>query len=506
MPIQIPIVLTDRDELQEKIKRASEALYKVAKAAYGPGSGNVMLGFKHGAPMLSHDGVTNMSQVRLDEPFEDDVIQAILQVSQKNNQKVGDGTTAVVILTHHLLLAAQRLEGKGFSPMEISRKLKEAEAIALKYIESVSKPVGKNLESVATVSAGDAEIGQMICDIMSEIGKDGGTMIEQYEGLGIHPEIIEGFYFHKGYKDTELINDASTNQSNHKDIPILVSSKKFDTEIDIAPVLQSIHEHGFKEVIIIAQVDNSALQTLKLAKASGKLMVVPIDPPFVSGGQTLFLDDIACMIGSEVYTGIDFDLEKHLGHAKEVLVTEWATSILGGDGDKKLLKERIKSLRDQLTELDHPQSIQFVKDRLARLTGKMAIIKVGGATEFQRDEVKLRVQDSVCAVQSAMKGGILPGGGVTLARVKGTEFDSAFKEPFRQLVENSDENPEAYLAKLGDDAWTGFNLRESSELVNMLEAGVVDATLVVKEVIINSIAVVSGLITASAGISYKEKE
>lgn len=510
--VQIPLVLTDRDQLQDKIKHASEELYKVAKAAYGPGAGNVVLGFKHGAPMLSRDGITNMSQVRLEEPFEDDIVQAILQVSQKNNSRVGDGTTAVVILTHHLLLAAQRMEGKGINPMVIAKKLKEAEKIALKYIESLQLPANKVtndiLESVATIASGDKEVGKMICDIMKEIGKDGGTMIEQYEGLGIRNEVIDGFYFHKGYKDTELILDPATNQSNHKDVPILISSKKFDTEVDIAPIIQSVVQSGFKQLVIIGQVDNAALEVLKLTKSKGILMAVPVDPPFVAGGQSLFLDDIALMVGSEVYNGVDFSTEKHLGMAKETLVTEHATSILGGDGEKKIVKERIKSLRSQVKELEHPQSIQFVKDRLARLTGKMAIIRVGGATELERDELKERVRDAVCAVQSAMKEGVLPGGGTALARVRGTEFDDAFKQPFKQLVENAAENPDAYLAKLDvSKEWQGFNLvRHEDEPTDLLKEGVIDAFLVVKETITNSVSMAANLITASAAVAYKEKQ
>ncbi len=511
MSQQIPVVLTDRDLLQEKIALGSEALYKVAKAAYGPKAGNVMLGFKHGAPLLSRDGVTNIKLVRLADPVADDAIQAIKQVSEKNNQKVGDGTTAVVILTHHLLMAAQRLEGKGFNPMEIAAKLKDAEKVALEYIDSIKKPVIDDtfLEKVATISAGDPELGAMIADIMKEVGKDGGVMIEQYEGLGVHNELIDGFYFHKGYKDADLINDRTANQSNHFDVPILVSNKTFNTEVDIAPILNAVTRAGIKELIIIGEVNHAAIETLKMTRAKGLLMAVAVDPPYVVGGRSLFLDDIAVMTGSEIYDGVEFSVEKHLGLAKEVLVTEHSTTILDGDGEKELVQKRIDSLQEQLLEAEHPQSIQFIKDRLARLTNKMAIIRVGGAIEFERDEVRLRVQDAVCAVQSAMKDGILPGGGTTLARVTGTDFDDAFKQPFKQLVENAGLNPETYISRIEDSKqpWHGFNLRDITEKpVDMLEAGVIDPSLVISEVVINAIAVVGALITASAAIAHTEKE
>jgi len=508
--MKIPKVLTNRDELQVKIANGSEALYQFAKASYGPKAGNAMLGFRHGAPLLSRDGVTNIKQVRLEDPFEDDALQAIKEVSEKNNQKVGDGTTAVVILAHHLLMAAQKMEAQRINPMDIAARLKEAEQVALSYIDSIKKPVEDDtfLERIATISAGDPELGAMIADIMKEVGKDGGVMIEQYEGLGIHNELIDGFYFHKGYKTTELINDRAVNQSNHKDVPIIISNKVLSTREDIAPVLQKVIESGIKELVIVGEVTNEALETLLLTHSAGRVLAVPVDPPYVVGGRTLFLDDIAVMTGGEVYNGVDFDVDTQMGFAKEVLVTEHATTILNGDGDKERIKERIESLREQLKEAENPQSIQFIKDRLARLTNKMAIIRVGGAIEFERDEVKLRIQDAVCAVQSAMKDGILPGGGTTLARVKGTDFDDAFQQPFKQLMSNAGHNAEVYIGRLEESpAWYGYNLREMTEKpIEMLEAGVIDPSLVISEVVTNSIAVVSGLITVSAAIAHVEKE
>ena len=455
MPAPIPKLLIDRNEVQKKIKEASSILYEVAKAAYGPGSSNVILGFTHGAPLFSHDGVTNLKMVRDTDPFIDDIIQAIKTVSEQNNQKVGDGTTAVVILTHHLLMAAQKMEGLGVPQREIVAKLNTAREIALEYIDSLKKPVELNkktsegyLQKVATISANDAQIGAMISDIMHEIGSDGGVVIESYEGLGVHPEIVDGFYFGQGYRDTTLINDPTNNQSSHTNVPILISSRKFATNVDIGPVLEKLIQTGIKEFILIGDTSDEVGQALEMAKSKGIIMTCAVDAPFVSGSRTLFLEDIAMLTGAKVYDGIDFEPEEHLGYAKEVLVTSGSTTILGGDGDKDALEERIKVLRTQVGEATHPQSIQFAKDRLARLAGKMAKIKVGGALESERDELKLRIQDAVSAVQSAVKDGIIPGGGTTLARITGTDFDNAFQQPFRTLMINAGLNPDAYLAKL----------------------------------------------------------
>jgi chaperonin GroEL len=507
--MHIPLIITDRDKVQEKIKSASTILYDVARAAYGPGSGNIILGFRHGPPMLSRDGVTNIKMVRSIDPFEDDIIQSIREASEKNNQKVGDGTTAVTILSYHLIAAAQKLEGRGFKPMEIAAKLHAAEKVAIEYVDSVLKEsTDEDLNKVATISANDTELGHMIADVVREVGKDGGVIVEQYEGLGIHNEMIDGFYFEKGFKDSELVNDIANNQSLHNDVPILITSKTLATEVDISPVLESIVNSGIKEFVIVGEVRDAALDILKYAKKQGRFHAVPIDPLLTTGSVGLFLDDMAVMTGGQVYTGIDFTPEEYLGFAKEVIIAEGSTSILAGDADKKEVKERIKILHEQLKENDNPQVTYFLKKRIARLTAKMAIIKVGGALELEREETKLRVNDAVCSVQSAMKEGIVPGGGTTLARVKGTDFDDAFKEPFKLLVTNVGLNSEAHIGMLEDtEVWQGWDLKNvTKKPIDLYKAGVVDASLVIKEIVRNAVSVAASLITAGVILSYEEKE
>lgn len=509
MPAHYPIVETDRNKVQQHIKEGSSILYDIAKSAYGPGSSNVMLGFPHGAPLFSHDGVTNLKMVRSKNPIVDDAIQAIRTISEQNNQKVGDGTTAVVILAHHLLMAAQRMEGLGVPQREIVSKLNKTREKALAYIDSISKPVkdgASSLEKVATISANDPEIGAMIADVMKEVGTDGGVVIESYEGLGVHPEVVSGFYFGQGFKDVRLINDRGNAQSLHSDVPILISSKKLATNVDGAPILNSIVGKGHRELILIAEVGDEFLETLAKAAGMGNIFTTVIEPPFVSGSRTLFLDDIALLTGSKVYEGVEYeDPDDLLGRAKEVLVTAGSTTILGGKGKKADIKERIGLLREQVKESTYPQDIQFAKDRLARLAGKMAKIKVGGALELERDELKLRIQDSVSAVQSAVKEGIVPGGGTILAQVTGTPFDDALKEPFNTLMNNAGFNPQAYLPKLSE--WKGFDLTKlKDEPEDMLKLGVVDATLVIKEVVRNSVSVVSALIMSGAALSFEEKD
>jgi chaperonin GroEL len=515
MPAKIPLLETDRAKVQQNAKEASTKLYEVAKSAYGPGSSNVILGFTHGNPLFSHDGVTNIKMVRDSNTFIDDIIGAIRTVSEQNNQKVGDGTTAVVILAHHLLMAAQKMEGLGVPQKEIVAKLNDARETALAYIESIKKPVTLEkdadtyLAKVATISAGDPEIGQMIADIMQDIGMDGGVMIESYEGLGVHPDIVDGFYFNKGYYDTHFINDPTNNQSNHFNVPIFISSRKMATGVDVLPVLEAVRSKGLKEFILLADMSDEAGQIVLNNRGKGIIYAMPVEPPFVSGSRSLFLDDIALLTGGKVYDGGDIDdITEYLGFAQEVLVTASSTTVIGGDGDKDAVADRIEVLRAQVSEATAQQSILFAKERLARLAGKMAKIKVGGALELERDELKLRIQDAVSAVQSAVKEGVVPGGGCTLAQVSGTDFDDAFKQPFRILMQNTGANPDAYLAKLSPSKpWHGFDLMHLSDKPeDMLKLGVIDATLVSKETVRNSISVVIGLIMAGAQLAQPEKD
>lgn len=515
MPAAIPLLETDRAKVQQNAKEAATKLYEIAKAAYGPGSSNVILGFKHGNPLFSHDGVTNIKMVRDENPLIDDIIGAIRTISEQNNQKVGDGTTAVVILAYHLLMEAQKMEGLGVPQKQIVAQLNKAREVALKHIEKVTKVVDikkhsdTHLAKVATISASDSAIGQMIADVMQEVGTDGGVMIESYEGLGVHPEIVDGFYFNKGYYNTALINDPTNNQSNHFNVPIFISSMKMATNVDMAPVLEAIRQAGIKEFILMADMGDEAGQVLLLNRQKGIIYGMPVEPPFVSGSRTLFLEDIALLTGAKVYDGGDIDdIADYLGYAKEVLVTGSSTTVIGGDGEKEAIESRIEVLRAQANEATGQQSIIFAKERLARLAGKMAKIKVGGALELERDELKLRIQDAVCAVQSAVKEGIIPGGGCTLAQIEGTDFDKAFKMPFTILMQNAGYNPEKYLAKLDPlKLWNGFDLTHMlDEPKDMLELGVIDAALVQKEVVRNAISVVSGLIMAGAQLAQPEKD
>lgn len=502
-------------DLQQKIAKGIESIYQVAKAAYGPGAGNAFLELPYGDPLISRDGVTNVEKVYLEDAVENMAARTIVQASRKNNRKVGDGTTAVVILAYHLYQEANKLIAAGHNRMEVARDLEKLSADIINKIDTIKKPVNdKLLQHVAIVSAGDESIGRMIADVMLEVGLDGGVTVEDFAGVGIYNELVDGFYFRKGFTSVNLVNDPSNLESRHQDIDILISEKKLNTTADIAPILEKIIAAGGtgKELLLIGEVSEEVISLLLLNRMRGIINVTPVDLPIFGPMRSLTLGDLAVVTGGSVYlsgaNASDFEISM-LGSAKRAIINEFSTTIIGGEGIPEALHDRVMELHNQMMEAESSVTTDALRDRLSRLTGKVAIIRVGGATEVEQGEVKLRVQDAICAVQAAIKDGIVAGGGVTLARLSGPHLASAFDKPFRCLVENAGYNPEEFSWKLKNStsSWEGFNLRsENPELVDLLKAGVIDPASVVKEVIQNATSVVAKLITASVGVTFVDRE
>lgn len=512
-------IITYGDELHKKISQGVEEVYQVAKAAYGPGSGTAILELSYGDPLISRDGVTNVEKTYLEDGLENAAARIIIQASKKNNRKVGDGTTAVVILAYHLYKEARKLIASGFNKMEVARQLQDNANAVIKKIDAQKKDVDETLlKHVAVVSAGDEAIGHMIADVIGEVGTDGGVTVEDFAGTGIYNEIVDGFYFRKGFTNINLINDPSNLESRHQDIDIFITEKKMATTADIAPILDNIVIAGGKgkELLLIGDVSEEVLGVLLLNRMRGVINVTVADMPVYGPMRSLALEDLALVTGGKVYVpganAADFELSM-LGGAKQVVVNEFSTTIIAGEGVAEDIQTRITELREQLDEAESPGTVEALKERLTRLTGKVAIVRVGSATEVEQGEVKLRVQDAVCAVQAAIKDGIVPGGGVALIRAvaSGTAIDAkdlAYTAPFRQLVENAGYNVDRALWRLleSEDPWAGYDLRKNLKLINLLEAGIVDPTSVVKETVRNAASVVSKLVPVAVGITYADRE
>lgn len=505
--------ITTGEEMTLKLDRGVEKVYTVAKAAYGPGAGNVLLEVNYGSPQISRDGVNNVRKVYLADPIENMAARTIVLASEASNRKVGDGTSAAVILSYHLYREARKLIGAGRGRMDVSRMIEATASKVTAQLDTMAKPVkDKDLRHVATISAGDESLGAMIADSIEAVGSEGGIIVETFDGIGVYSEVIEGFYYRKGFSHELLINNPAARESRVEDADILITDKPLRTLGDIAPILEKVIKAvGVgKELVIIGDVEDEALAVVAETMSRGAIKVTLGNVPAVGQARTLFLKDLATITGGEVITGSKFELDM-LGSAKRVLMNGYSTSIIGGEGAEEDKERLLAELRQQLAEAEAQVDKDFIRERLSRLTGKIVNIHVGGSTPVERDEVKLRVDDAVCAVQAAVRGGIVPGGGVALARVDGGELSDAFKQPFVQLVDNAGFNTEKALftALEGDDIWQGFNLRAKDfdyTPVNLLEAGVIDPVLVIKEVVQNASSVVSKLITTSAAITFADRE
>jgi len=373
----------------------------------------------------------------------------------------------------------------------------------------------KLLKHVAIVSAGDEAVGHMIADVIGEVGLDGGVTVEDFAGSGIYSEVVDGFYFRRGFTNINLINDPSNIESRHTNVDILISEKSYKTAADIAPIIEKIVRSGGtgSEFVIIGDVQEEALATLVLNKLKGVINVSVVDVPPFGAMRTLFLEDIAVITGGKVFLNganpSSFDVSM-LGGADKVVITENSTTIIGSQGASEDAEARIIEIREQLDESESPITREALQDRLSKLTGKVAIIRVGGATEVEQGEVKLRVQDAICAVQAALSDGIVPGGGVTLLRAKVDNFKDAFKAPFKILVENAGYNTEqATWNVLNGKEGQGYDLRDDDfdyKTIDLIETGIVDPASVIKEVVLNSSSVVSKLITASVAVTYEDRE
>lgn len=503
------------DDLHAKIARGLLKAYNVAKASFGPNAGNALIEYPYGDPLISRDGVTNLRKLILDDAIENAAVQVVIQASKHNDQSVGDGTTGSVILGYHLYTQGRKLVAAGQNPMVVSRQIIEAGNKAIVQIDELKKPLNpKMLNKVATTSAGDEAIGELVAETVNAVGADGGVTLEDFAGRGVYNEIVEGFYFRKGLVSAYLAKDPANLESKHYKAPILILDKQLSEQNEAAELMERIMAKNLKELVIVGSVAGDALAfivqlRLNNNKQPGSGLVVSIvDAPY--DARSLFLEDLALMTDATVLTE-GFDVNEFntdmLGFAEKTVITTSGTTILGADGQETKIKQRVVELQKQLKEASSPVDIEMIRGRLSRLTGKVAIIRVGGATETEQKEVKLRVQDAVGAAQAALKEGILPGGGTTLARLD-VGFKEAFEAPFLQLASNSGVNPERLLFQLQDAPENfGFDLRNVTDKpIDLIKAGVVDPALVVKEVVTNAASVAAKLITTSSGITLANRD
>lgn len=510
------------DQARDKVLSGAKQLYDAVKVTFGPKGQNVVIEKSYGNPTITHDGVTVAEAVDLGSSEENlgEQIGAklIKSAAQKLNKVAGDGTTTVTVLTYNILSEANKLIAAGANPMELRKGIEKAgEEIVAKINQSAEKIEGndKKVAEVATISAGDKEIGELIASVISKIGKDGIVTVEAGQGLEMEQEIVEGFSYDKGYSSPFFVTDLNRQEAIFDKPLILLTDKKISASNEILPVLEKVAQSGHKDLVIIAEeVSGEALSLLVLNKLKGVFNSLVLKAPAFGDRRKEILEDIAVLTGATVISedkGMKLeDAEiSSLGSAKKIIATKDNSTIISGAGDHKAVKARIELIKSQANLATSDYDREQYEKRAAALLGKVAVIKVGGATETEIDEKKYRVDDAVAATKAALDEGIVTGGGVTLVNLAnqltgedaGTKIvKNALKAPLLHILENAGLNAQALLAAVENaKPGQGINVMEPEKgLQDLKKAGVIDPARVTREAVQNAISIAATAITMGA--------
>lgn len=510
------------DQARDKVLSGAKQLYDAVKVTFGPKGQNVVIEKSYGTPTITHDGVTVAEAVDLGSSEENlgEQIGAklIKSAAQKLNKVAGDGTTTVTVLTYNILSEANKLIAAGVNPMELRKGIEKAgEEIVAKINQAAEKIEGndKKVAEVATISAGDKEIGELIASVISKIGKDGIVTVEAGQGLEMEQEIVEGFSYDKGYSSPFFVTDLNRQEAIFDKPLILLTDKKISTSNEILPVLEKVAQSGHKDLVIIAEeVSGEALSLLVLNKLKGVFNSLVLKAPAFGDRRKEILEDIAVLTGATVISedkGMKLeDAEiSSLGSAKKIIATKDNSTIISGAGDHKAVKSRIELIKSQANLATSDYDREQYEKRAAALLGKVAVIKVGGATETEIDEKKYRVDDAVAATKAALDEGIVTGGGVTLVNLAnqltgedaGTKIvKNALKAPLLHILENAGLNAQALLAAVENaKPGQGINVMEPEKgLQDLKKAGVIDPARVTREAVQNAISIAATAITMGA--------
>ena len=517
------------DEARKRVLLGAEVLYNAVKTTMGPRGRNVVIGKSYGNPTVTHDGVTVAKGVELAD-IDDETLgqkvgaELIKQAASKMNDVAGDGTTTVTVLTYHILNEANKLIAAGHNPMQLRKGLEAASHEVISklpgLVEDIAGKKGRVAE-VATISAGDSEIGKLIADVMETVGKDGVVTVEEGQGLALEKEVVEGFTFDRGFVSAYMVTDTTRMEAVYDKPAIVITDKKIGSIQEFLPLLEKMAQSGKKDLVLIAEdVEGEALATFVLNRLKGVFNTVAVKAPAFGDRRKDILNDIAILTGAQVITddrgmtfeNVDLDV---VGTARKVIVTKDDTTIIQGGGNQKEVAERIKQIAAQVKQSTSEYDRENLEKRSAALSGKVAVIKVGGATETEIEEKKFRVDDAVAAVKAALGDGIVPGGGVTLINLQSAisinkdEEDSlnagkqilfrSLEQPFRILLSNAALNADEWLPKVkASKSGTGVDVNHPVKLVDLKANGIIDPARVTKEVLQNAVSVAGTAITMGA--------
>jgi chaperonin GroEL len=515
--------ITYGNDSRQAVLRGVNRLADAVKVTLGPKGRNVVLDKKFGSPVITKDGVTVAKEIDLKEPLENMGAQMVREVASKTSDVAGDGTTTATVLAQAIYREGIKNVTAGANPMDIKRGIEKAVAAVIEELKKLSKPVkGKMIAQVGTISANNDEtIGNIIAEAMEKVGKDGVITVEEAKTLETSLDVVEGMQFDRGYLSPYFVTDPERMEVALENALVLIHEKKISSMKDLLPVLEQVAKLGKPLLIIAEEVEGEALATLVVNKLRGTLQVAAVKAPGYGDRRKAMLEDIAILTGGKAITedlGIKLENLKldDLGKAKKITIDKDNTTIIEGAGTAKTIEGRVKQIRTQIDETTSDYDREKLQERLAKLVGGVAVIKVGAATETEMKEKKARVEDAMHATKAAVEEGIVPGGGVALLRAQ-KAIDSlkakddeavgvaivrrSLEEPIRQIAGNAGFEGAVVVAKVREmKAEEGFNAL-TDEYENLVEAGVIDPTKVVRSALQNASSIASLLLTTEALVS-----
>ena len=518
------------EEARKALESGVNKLANTVKVTLGPKGRNVVLDKKYGSPLITNDGVTIAKEIELEDPFENMGAQLVKEVATKTNDVAGDGTTTATLLAQALIREGLKNVAAGANPMILKKGIQKAVDVAVKGIAEISQKVkGKeDIARVASVSANDEDIGNLIAEAMEKVSNDGVITVEESKTMGTNLEVVEGMQFDRGYVSGYMVTDTEKMEAVLEDPYILITDKKISNIQEILPVLEQIVQQGKKLVIIAEDVEGGALATLIVNKLRGTFTCVAVKAPGFGDRRKAMLQDIAILTGGQVITeALCLDLKattlSQLGRAEKVIVQKENTIIVGGKGDDKQIRDRIASIKVQIEETTSDFDREKLQERLAKLSGGVAVIQVGAATEVEMKEKKLRIEDALAATRAAVEEGIVSGGGTAFinvipkvkALIKELSGDEktgaqivarALEEPLRQIAANAGLEGSVILEKVStSEVGIGFDAI-SEQYVNMIEKGIVDPAKVTRSALQNAASVASMVLTTESLVADKPEK
>ncbi|EKE11252.1 MAG: hypothetical protein ACD_15C00113G0017 [uncultured bacterium] len=515
-------------DARKKIKAGIDRVADVVKTTLGPKGRNVILGNSYGTPTITNDGVSIAKEIELEDKMENIGASLIKEVATKTNDVAGDGTTTSTVIAQALVREGLKFVETGISPIGIRRGMEAAKNDIIEILKKNSKKISskEEISQVATISAESKEMGEMIAKVMDEVGKDGVVTVEESQTFGLSKEVVEGMSFDKGYVSPYMITDAQSQTAELKDPYILITDRKISAIAEILPILEKIAQTGKKELVIIAdELDGEALATLVINKLRGVLNVLAIKAPEFGDNRKAVLDDMAVLTGGQVIAmdkGMDLKAVElsMLGQAQKVISTKDTTTIVDGKGKKKDIENRIAQIKAQAEKSDSDYEKEKLQKRSAKLSGGVAVIRVGAATETELTYIKHKMEDALSATRAAVEEGIVAGGGVALARAAAIlqakneskkddyEYRSGYEalvrslsEPLKQIVANTGKKDAAVvLDKVvsGKGVNFGYDASENAYVDDMVKVGIIDPLKVTRTALENAVSVSAMLLTTEA--------